>query len=111
MSTESDQGAVTEGHPGLHRPLAVLVLLAAGVFSLPLSALFLDGEDTENWVLPAAVVAMAVFGAIVGSVLPGVAGAHASAGRGRAIGALIGVGMVLLGTLVFFLLLNGFDGA
>ena len=89
----------------------MLVLLVAGVFSLPLSALFLDDRDTENWVLPAAFVAMAVFGGIVGSVLPGVAGAHASAGRGRLVGALIGVGMVVLGTLVFFLLLSGFEGA
>lgn len=87
------------------------MLLAAGVFSLPLAALFLDGEDTENWVLPAAFVAMAAIGAIVGSVLPGVAGSHASASKGRWVGALIGVAMVLLGTLVFFLLLNGFDGA
>jgi hypothetical protein len=107
----SSHGSVVEGHPGLHRPLAVVVLLAAGVFSLPLAALFLDGEGTENWILPAAFVAMAVFGAIVGSVLPGVAGAHASIGKGRWVGALVGVAMVALGTLVFFLLLNGFDGA
>jgi hypothetical protein len=102
---------VTEGHPGLHRPLALLLLLAAGVFSLPVAALFLDGEDTENWVLPAAFVAMAVVGAIVGTLLPGVAGPHASAARGRLVGMGIGIAMVVLGTLVFFLLLNGFDGA
>jgi hypothetical protein len=88
-----------------------VVLLAAGVFSLPLSALFLDGQDTENWVLPAAFVAMAIIGAIVGSVLPGVAGTHASTSKGRWVGALVGVAMVAVGTLVFFLLLNGFDGA
>jgi len=102
---------VTEGHPALHRPLAVLLLLGAGVFSLPLSALYLDGRDTENYVLPAAFVAMAVIGAIIGSVLPGVAGKHASVSKGRWVGALIGMGMVVLGTVVFFLLLNGFDGA
>jgi hypothetical protein len=99
------------GHPGLHRPLALLVLLAAGVFSLPVAAAFLDGEDTENWVLPAAFVAMAVFGAAVGSVLPGLAGPTASTSKGRWVGAVTGVAMVALGTLVFFLLLNGFDGA
>jgi hypothetical protein len=98
---------VAEGHPGLHRPLALVLLLAAGVFSLPLAALFLDGEDTENWILPAAVVAMAVIGAIVGSVLPGVAGSHASASKGRWVGMAIGVAMVVLGSLVFFVLLNG----
>jgi hypothetical protein len=89
----------------------VVVLLAAGVFSLPVAALFLDGEDTENWVLPAAFVVMAVVGAIVGTVLPGVAGPHAGAGKGRLVGMSIGIAMVVLGTLVFFLLLNGFDGA
>ena len=109
--TQSPDGSVTKGHPGLHRPLAVLILLVVGVFSLPVSALFLDGQDTENYVLPAAVVAMAVIGALVGSVLPGVAGEHASVSKGRWVGALIGVAMVVLGTLVFFLLLNGFDGA
>ena len=58
---------MTQGHPGLHRPLAIVILLAIGVFSLPVSALFLDGEGTENWILPAAFVAMGVIGAIVGS--------------------------------------------
>jgi drug/metabolite transporter (DMT)-like permease len=110
--TQTDsRGSVADGHPGLHRPLAVGVLLVAGVLSLPLSALFLDGADTENWVLPAALVAMAVFGAIVGSVLPGLAGPYAGAARARVVGALTGVAMLALGTLVFFLLLNGFDGA
>ena len=102
---------VADGHPSVHRPLALVVLLAAGVFSLPLAALFLDGEGTENWVLPAAFVAMAVIGAIVGSVLPGVAGSHASVRRGRWVGMAVGIVMVVLGTLLFFLLLNGFDGA
>lgn len=89
----------------------MLVLLVTGVFSLPLAAAFLDGEDTENWILPAALVAMGVTGAIVGSVLPGVAGPRASASRGRWVGMGIGIAMVVLGTLIFFLLLNGFDGA
>ena len=102
---------MTQGHPGLHRPLAIVILLAIGVFSLPVSALFLDGEGNENWILPAAFVAMGVIGAIVGSLLPGVAGSHASTSRARVVGAVIGMGMVVLGTLVFFLLLNGFDGA
>jgi len=102
--TETDS---SPGHPGLHRPLALLLLLAGGVLSLPLAALFLDGDDTENWVLPAAAVAMAVFGAVVGTVLPGIAGPRASTGRGRLVGAAAGVAMVALGTLVFYLLLNG----
>ena len=101
----------SEKHSGLQRPIALLILLAAGVLSLPVSALFLDDEGNENWILPAAFAAMAVIGAVVGSVLPGVAGRDASAAKGRWVGALVGVGMLLLGTLVFFLLLSGFDGA
>lgn len=108
--TQTDPGpgqGSAQANPGLHRPLALLVLLAGGVLSLPLAAAFLDGEDTDNWVLPAAFVAMAVFGAVVGSILPGLAGPHASAGRGRAVGAVAGVAMVALGALVFYVLLNG----
>ena len=100
-----------ETHSGIQRPLAVVILLAAGVVSLPLSALFFDGRDTENYVLPIAFVAMAVIGALVGTVLPGIAGSDASPSKGRLVGAVVGVVMVVLGTLVFFLLLSGFDGA
>lgn len=107
----SDTSTMPEKHSALQRPIALLVLLAAGVFSLPLSALFLDDEGNENWILPAAFGAMAVVGAIVGSVLPGIAGRDASPVKGRWVGALIGVGMLVLGTIVFFLLLSGFDGA
>lgn len=95
----------------MQRPAALVILLVAGVLSLPLAALVLDGEGNENWILPAAFGAMAVVGAIVGSLLPGVAGRDASTRRGRWVGALLGVGMLVLGTLVFFLVLSGFDGA
>jgi hypothetical protein len=90
---------------------AVLILLVLGVLSLPVTAYFFDGEGSENWIIPVAVLLMAVVGAIVGSVLPGLAGPGASSGRGAAIGAAVGVGMLVLGIVVFFLLLSGFDGA
>ena len=61
--------------------------------------------------MPSAPGAMAVVGALVGSLLPGVAGRDASTRRGRWVGALLGVGMLALGTLVFFLVLSRFDGA
>ncbi len=54
---------------------------------------------------------MAVLGAIVGSMMPGLAGADASQSRGALIGAAVGVAMLVLGIVVFFLLLSGFDGA
>lgn len=93
------------------RIAAVLILLAAGILSLPLAALFLDGEGQENWIVPAQLAAMALLGAVVGSLLPGLAGPSASAGRARLVGAVVGVGMALVGLVIFFLLLSGFDGA
>jgi hypothetical protein len=90
---------------------AVLLLLALGIFSLPVTAFFFDGEGSENWIVPVAVVLMVVLGAIVGSMLPGLAGAGATQPRGAMIGAAVGVGMLVLGIVVFFLLLSGFDGA
>ena len=93
------------------RVAALMILLAAGILSLPLAALFLDGEGQENWIVPAQLAAMALLGAVVGSLLPGLAGSSASASRARLVGALAGVGMALLGLVIFFLLLSGFDGA
>jgi hypothetical protein len=90
---------------------AVLILLVLGVFSLPVTAFFFDGEGSENWIIPVAVLVMAVLGAVVGSLLPGVAGPDATQQRGALIGAVVGVLMLVLGIVVFFLLLSGFDGA
>jgi hypothetical protein len=90
---------------------AVLILLVLGIFSLPVTAYFLDGKGTENWIVPVAVLLMAVLGTVVGSMLPGLAGSGASQHRGAVIGAAVGVGMLVLGIVVFFLLLSGFEGA
>src|SRR5215210_7039029 len=90
---------------------AVLILLVLGIFSLPVTAYFFDGEGTENWIIPVAVLLMAVLGAIVGSMLPGLAGPGSTQQRGAMIGGAVGVGMLVLGIVVFFLLLSGFDGA
>jgi hypothetical protein len=91
------------------RVLGWLLLLAAGVLSLPFAAAFLDGEGTENWILPVALVLTALVGALLGATLPGfVAGAT---GRRTAVGATYGVATAAVGVLVFFLLLSGFDGA
>jgi hypothetical protein len=93
------------------RVAAVAVLVVAGIASLPLAALFLDGEGTENLIVPAQLAGMAVVGAAVGLLLPGLAGARATSRRAAWTGALVGVGMAVVGVLLFFLLLNGFDGA
>ncbi len=104
---------MSEAHtaPALQRLAALALLLAAGIMSLPLAALAFDGEGTENFILPAQLGGMAVLGAVVGYLLPGLAGDAAS--RRRAVWVGVGVALLLavLGVVCFFLLLNGFDGA
>jgi hypothetical protein len=90
---------------------AVLILLVLGIFSLPVAALFSDSEGSENWILPGAIALIVALGAIVGSALPGLAGPGASRARGALVGAGVGVAMLVVGVVIFFLLLNGFEGA
>ena len=96
---------------GAQRALALVVLLAAGIVSLPVVAFFFDGEGTENWIIPITLLVMALLGAGVGRVLPGLAGRNATPGRASGVGALTGVAMVIVGVVIFFLLLSGVDGA
>ena len=93
------------------RWIAVLILLVLGIFSLPVAASFSDSEGSENWILPGAVALMVVLGGIVGYLLPGIAGECSTRSRGALICAVVGVGMLVLGIVIFFLLLSGFDGA
>jgi hypothetical protein len=89
------------------RVLAVVGLLVLGVLALPLLASVLDGEGTENLIIPLDLVVMAVLGALVWRALPG----SMPSGRALAVGAGVGVVAALFGLLVFFVLLNGFSGA
>ena len=68
-------GSANATSVGGQRVLAVVILLVLGVLSLPVSAYFVDGEGSENWIIPIAVALMVVLGALVGSRLPGIAGA------------------------------------
>jgi hypothetical protein len=99
--------------PTVQRVVGALVLLVAGMLSLPLAAAVLDGERTDNWVLPAQLVAMAAIGAALTTALPALAGDAGSPATGRRV--LVGAGWGLLaavlGVLVSWLLLNGFRGA
>jgi hypothetical protein len=97
--------------PTVQRVVGAVVLLVAGMLSLPASAFLFDGEGTENWIIPIAVAMMAMLGGVVGSLLPGLAGPDADQQRGALIGAVVGVAMLVVGLVVFFLLLSGFDGA
>lgn len=91
------------------KALGWVLLLAAGVLSLPLTAAWLDDPATENWILPVQLGAMALLGCALGSGLRGfVAG---STRRRVVVGAAYGVAAGLVGVLVFFLLLSGLDGA
>ena len=96
--------------PGLHRLAALVLLVAAGLLSLPLAAAAFDGDGTENYIVPAQLGGMAVFGAVVGYLLPGVAGDTAGRSRAAWVGAAVGLLLAALGIVMFFLLLNGFDG-
>ena len=91
------------------RLLGWLVLIAAGMLSLPLAAYFLDDQGTENWILPVQLGGMSVVGALVGVALPGFLGG--STRRRLLVGAAYGAGAAAVGVLIFFLLLNGFSGA
>ena len=93
------------------RILATLILGVAGVVSLPLSAYFLDGEGSENFILPAQLGGMAVLGGLVGWGTPALGGGDKPANKRIAIGMLVGLLTAVVGVVVFFLLLNGFDGA
>ena len=86
-----------------------LLLIAAGMLSLPLAAYFLDDQGTENWILPVQLGGMALVGVLVGSALPGFV--TGSGRRKAALGAVCGVAGALVGVVVFFLLLSGFEGA
>lgn len=93
------------------RVVGIVVLLVAGMFSLPLSAYFFDDPDTENWVIVIQLVAMAAIGAAVTIALPALAREGASTGRRAMTGTWWGLLAALVGVLVFWFLLNGVRGA
>jgi peptidoglycan/LPS O-acetylase OafA/YrhL len=95
----------------MRRTAALLVLLVLGVVSLPLVASVLDGQGTENWILPVQLLLMALLGALAGLLVPSLAGAGAGPRRGVLVGGAIGLGCAVLGVVIFFLLLNGISGA
>lgn len=102
---------VTRPASGVQRLVALLVLLVCGILSLPLAASAFDGDGSENWILPTQLVGMALVGAVVGLLLPGVAGQAESSRRSMLVGAGLGLLMAVIGVVIFFLLLSGFDGA
>jgi hypothetical protein len=96
--------------PTVQRVVGVLVLLVAGMLSLPLAASFID-PGTENWIVPVQLLVMAAIGAGVTVVLPALARAGASTGRRALTGVWLGLLAAFVGVVVFWLLLSGFSGA
>ena len=93
------------------RVVGIVVLLVLGIVSLPAAASVLDGEGTENWIVPVQLVAMAAIGAGVTIALPGLAREDATTGRRAMTGAWWGLLAAAVGVVVFWLLLSGFGGA
>jgi hypothetical protein len=93
------------------RVAALVVLVVLGVLSLPLVAAILDGEGTENWIIPVQLLLMAAVGALVGRLMPALAGPGATRGRAVLVGVVAGLAAAALGLIIFFLLLSGLDGA
>lgn len=97
--------------PSVQKVVGALVLLVLGILSLPVVASFLDGEGTENWIIPVQLILMAIIGAAVTVAMPALARAGASTAARAVTGAGWGVLAAVIGLVVFFFLLNGFDGA
>ncbi len=97
--------ATTGTKTGIQRVVALVLLLAAGILSLPVVAALLDGQSTENLIVPIQLAVMAVVGAIIGYLVPSVAGFGSSRARSAMVGAVIGVATALGGVAVFSLLL------
>ena len=97
--------------PVAQRVIGAVVLLATGIYSLPLAAALLDEEGTENWIVPVQLLVMAAIGAGLALALPAMARAGAPAGRRALTGAWWGLLAAFLGVLLFWFLLSGFGGA
>jgi hypothetical protein len=97
--------ARVETKTGIQRAVALVLLVAAGILSLPVVAAVLDGQSTEDLIVPVQLGVMAVVGAIAGYLLPAVAGFGSSSVRSAGVGAVAGIATALGGVAVFSLLL------
>lgn len=91
---------------GPQRIIALAVVVVAGILGLPVVAAFLDGPSTDQLVAPVHLVLATVLGAVVGYLVPAVAGPGSSSARGAGVGAVVGLGAALLGLLLFLVLLG-----
>ncbi|HYN30173.1 MAG TPA: hypothetical protein VES95_09935 [Dermatophilaceae bacterium] len=89
---------------------ALATLLVLGVLSLPLVAVVLDGEGTEDWIIPVQLALMAAVGALVGRMMPALAAPDATPRRAVLVGVVAGLTAAAIGLVMFFELLSGLDG-
>jgi hypothetical protein len=97
--------------PQAQRVVGVVVLLVTGLLSLPVAAFLIDGQGTENWIIPVQLLVMAVTGAAVTVGLPALARDGATTGRRIRTGIWWGLLAALVGVLIFWFALNGIRGA
>lgn len=97
--------------PTVQRAVGIVVLLVAGLLSLPVSASLFDGQGTENWIVPVQLLVMAGIGAGLAVALPALARDGYSTGRRAMTGLWWGLLAAFVGVLVFWFLLNGLGGA
>lgn len=95
----------------VQRVVGVIVLLVAGVASLPVSASLFDSQGGENWIVPVQLAVMVAIGAGLAVALPALAREDAPTARRALTGAWWGLLAAFVGVLVFWLLLNGTGGA
>lgn len=95
----------------VRRVIAGLVLILAGILSLPLAAAVLDGRGTEGFIVPAHLACLIACGAGLAVAVPSLAPPAATTRQRALVGAGWGILAALFGLLVFWLLLGGFGGA
>ena len=91
--------------------VGIVVLLVTGMMSLPVAAFLLDGESTENWIIPVQLLAMAAIGAALTVALPALAREGSSTGRRARTGIWWGLLAAVAGVAVSWFLISGLRGA
>ena len=97
--------------PTVQRAVGIVILLVAGMASLPVSASLFDAQGSENWIVPVQLLAMGAIGAGLAVALPALARDGAPTARRALTGAWWGLLAALVGVVVFWFLLNGLGGA
>lgn len=95
----------------VQRVLGVLMLLIAGMLSLPLAATLLDDPGSENWIIAAQLVVMAAIGAGITVALPALARSGSTTGRRALTGVWWGLLAAFVGVVVHWLLISRLRGA